>query len=81
MFQKFKDKLQAGSTGRRSPSPNARNTGWDALLSATRTTLTIAKESVAGLPVPGLEAAIGGLLKVLTIYQASRFVTLLEASP
>ncbi|KAG8929424.1 hypothetical protein FRC00_001460, partial [Tulasnella sp. 408] len=63
MFQKFKDKLQAGSTGRRSPSPNASNAGWDALLSATRTTLTIAKESVAGLPVPGLEAAIGGLLK------------------
>ncbi|KAG9024757.1 hypothetical protein FS837_005215, partial [Tulasnella sp. UAMH 9824] len=63
MFQKFKDKLQAGSTGRRSPDPNASKTGWDGLLSATQTTLTIAKESVAGLPVPGLEAAIGGLLK------------------
>ncbi|KAG8971432.1 hypothetical protein FRC05_011111 [Tulasnella sp. 425] len=67
----------AGSPGRRSPSPNAGNAGgrstrWETLLNATQTTLAIAKESVAGLPVPGLEAAIGGLLKVLIIYQGMK---------
>ncbi|KAG8946434.1 hypothetical protein FRC04_011880 [Tulasnella sp. 424] len=79
MYKKFKDKLHIGSpgSGRRSPSPNARNAGdgstrWETLLNATQTTLAIAKESVAGLPVPGLEAAIGGLLKVLTIYQGMK---------
>ncbi|KAG8946436.1 hypothetical protein FRC04_011882 [Tulasnella sp. 424] len=79
MYKKFKDKLHIGSpaSGRRSPSPNARNVGdgltrWEILLNTTQTTLAIAKESVAGLPVPGLEAAIGGLLKVLTIYQGMK---------
>lgn len=41
-------------------------------MSTTQTTLGIAKESVAGLPVPGLEAAIGGLLKILTVYQVAK---------
>ncbi|KIO16048.1 hypothetical protein M407DRAFT_34320 [Tulasnella calospora MUT 4182] len=77
MQRKFKDKLHIGPPGRRSPSPYARNAGerstrWDTLLNATQTTLAIAKESVAGLPVPGLEAAIGGLLKILTLYQGMK---------
>ncbi|KAG8957532.1 hypothetical protein FRC05_009832, partial [Tulasnella sp. 425] len=76
-MKKFLDKLPLPSPRRRSPSPNARNAGdgstrWEALLNVTQTTLTIAKESVAGLPVPGLEAAIGGLLQVLTVYQGMK---------
>ncbi|KAG9035105.1 hypothetical protein FS837_002033, partial [Tulasnella sp. UAMH 9824] len=76
MLKKLKDKLQPGSTANQSPSPNAgnssqRSTGWDTLLSATQTTLGIAKDAVAGLPVPGLEAAIGGLLRVLTSMKAN----------
>ncbi|KAG9032237.1 hypothetical protein FS837_002779 [Tulasnella sp. UAMH 9824] len=81
MFKKFKDKLQPGSSGGHSPSSNIseRSTGWGTLLSTTQTTLSIAKESVAGLPVPGLEAAIGGLLKILTVYQVMRDALFTEA--
>ncbi|KAG8946414.1 hypothetical protein FRC04_011860 [Tulasnella sp. 424] len=77
MFKKLKDKLQPGSPLHPPRSPNPRNAGdgsdrWETLLNATQTTLSIAKDSVAGLPFPGLEAAIGGLLKVLTIYQGMK---------
>ncbi|KAG8961351.1 hypothetical protein FRC00_012493 [Tulasnella sp. 408] len=83
MFKKLKDKLQPGSSGGQSPTPNTseRSTGWSTLLSTTQTTLSIAKESVAGLPVPGLEAAIGGLLKVLTVYQVTRDALSIQAEP
>ncbi|KAG8942502.1 hypothetical protein FRC00_011798, partial [Tulasnella sp. 408] len=74
MFKKIKGKLHLGSPGRRSPSTVAGNklASCDTLLSATGTTLQIAKASVAGLPVPGLEAAVGGLLTILTLYQGMK---------
>lgn len=47
--------------GTKSDGESARRTAWNTL----RTAMDIANEAVDGLPIPGLKAAIGGLLAVI----------------
>lgn len=43
------------------------------VLNALQTTLTIVKESIDGVPIPGLKAAVGGLLEVIRAFKVSHF--------
>lgn len=56
-----------GSSSPHSPGPPSNDTA----LAAFHATLKIVKASVSGLGVPGLEAAVGGVLEVVAAARAS----------
>lgn len=67
MRKKVREKL--GLSG--SSSPQSPGSSSDATLANFEATLTIVKASVSGLGVPGLEAAVGGVLEVVAAARAS----------
>ncbi|KAG9048981.1 hypothetical protein FS837_011532 [Tulasnella sp. UAMH 9824] len=75
MLKKFAKKLHCPtpSPSTQSPGDNSqRSDHWSELFNATQTILEITKESVKAVPVPGLEAAVGGLSAVLNVYGTMR---------
>ncbi|KAG8976295.1 hypothetical protein FRC05_004211 [Tulasnella sp. 425] len=68
MRRKVREKLGlSGSSGPHSPGPPSNDTA----LATFHATLKIVKASVSGLGVPGLEAAVGGVLEVVAAARAS----------
>lgn len=74
MLKKFTKKLRRPTPSPSTQSPganNQRSDRWNELFNATQMILEITKESVKAVPVPALEAAVGGVAAVLNVYRVS----------
>lgn len=60
--------MSAQSRGLSRPSQHRVSYG-SAVLSNATPALQVVKESVSGVPVPGLEGAVGGALKIMQMIQ------------
>lgn len=69
-FGKLKEKLCYGGRDEGGDSP--RTIAWNTL----QTVLTIAKETMDGVPAPGVKAALGGLLAVIDTIEVCHFHSL-----
>ena len=66
-----------GAIFKKAPKPSSsselaeNNRATTDALAALEATLTLLKDSVAGVPVPGLQASVGGLLSLVTAFRVS----------